>query len=211
MCRAATVCSFLTAFTIPPAAFAGYLQAPDPNGWAVSSYGLWDDWLSPFTGPVTEIKIWLAGRSDQPITTAGILYAANYSWLNGSSAAVTGTFHPDVCDQAFYSIPGGYQLHDHRGLWEISFKPTVAPIVNKGQLDTIFLEIQNSSSVDVGWSSSTTVVGQPARYETFRGTQGTLTNPITGQPMDLAFEILPEPAAIAMLAVGGALLIGRSG
>lgn len=207
--RVLALTSLLVGLLAPSAFCTSHLQAPDPNGWAVKAYGISDDWISPFTGPVTEIKIWLATRADGATGFLPELFAAGYSFIPGAGARVTGRRLPNSVDQGFYSIPGGFQRQDHTGLLELSFIPDVPPLVEKGQRDTIILGLVISSGADVGWSTSSAVVGQPARYELFNGTEGTLTNPLTGHPMDMAFEILPEPGSLVLLAIAGAPLLIR--
>jgi len=209
---------------------AGYVQEPDPNGWAIPSYSkpltLHDDWVSPFTGPVTGVGFWVAWAGDREDTYlpalvsisadqdmgGGIHVPGNGLWTGETqSDALAGTvdqgwFRPD--QSSWGGPPGEVVLHDHtqlRRTWG-----AVPDLLNVQQGVTYWVAMYVWTVEGVlGWSTSGSQSGMPAAYQDpFEGWKR-LSDPLTGAPLDLAFEIVPEPAALLLLALGGMALIRR--
>ena len=212
---------------------AAYVQEPDVDGWAIPSYAkplsLCDDWVSPFTGPITSLDFWLAWAGDQQgvylqgelsisadqdlgggIHVPGQLLWSGQTQNDALAGAVDqGWFRPD--QSSWGGPPGEMAVHDHTQLHKTWITDLTQPLnVQQGVTYWIAMYVWTDYGV-LGWSTSTSQSGMPATYyDPFEGWKR-LNDPLTGAPLDLAFEVVPEPAALVLLALGGLAAMRRPG
>lgn len=215
-----------------------YPQLPDPNGWGVSfaslSGYLGDDWQCSATGAVEDIHLWVAweGYAEEDPPDMGqrpTLTVRIYNDLPagqnplGYSTPGTQILWSDVFlptqytvryagsgDQGWYDPIGGtWQVDDHDSYFQINMTEIADPF--EQQQGIIYWLVIQSDELDMGWktSQSQTQWNDNAVWKHDVDDWQELYDPVTSDPLDLAFVITPEPATIALLGFGAVGLLAR--
>lgn len=216
-------------------------QLPDPNGWDVLFSSpqpgvgkvLADDWLCTETGPVSDVHLWFSSHQDQPFQifnvhlsihadipagTGGLpysrpgqeLWSANISPTQFSvriwGTGVQGWYDPNT---------GQFIRPDHNIIWQLNIPKIPNPYVQ--QVGTIYwldVSVTTDTASQLGWKTSLQHFNDDAVWGDFPVPINwkELRDPITGQSLDLAFVITPEPTTwmLVVMGIGGFLMLGRS-
>ncbi len=215
--------------------FYKWVQRPDPDGWDVhfttEPHILADDFLCTQTMRITDIHFWYSWSEDYvgDITKvhasihadipdpdgAGPLFSmpGDELWSKDFIPGVDNvTFRPDgTGDQGFYSPrDDSFTPHDHLGIWQANI--FIDPADAFEQLGTpdkpivYWLDLYVETDLGLaGWKTSLDHWNDDAVYWD-EGKWNELIDPETGESLDLAFVITPEPSTVVMLL--GAGLIG---
>ncbi len=209
-----------------------YPQLPDPNGWDVAilvgstSRTVADDWLCTGTGPVEDIHFWVSYREDdvEPIRYVGVELFSNDPGGAGEHS------HPDqelwsrdfygesftqrLCgsgQQGWISMSGAYIQDDHSNYYQINIDDISNPFIQtQGEIYWLAIHIapKNTPFHGIGWKTSQDHWNDNAVTSPYPGWPA-LIDPITSEPLDLAFVITPEPATLSLMALGACLLLLR--
>ncbi|HUT30560.1 MAG TPA: GEVED domain-containing protein [Sedimentisphaerales bacterium] len=184
-------------------------QEPDPMGWdvCVSGWRLADDWLCNQTGPVSDIHFWISSERDQPFEIMQIdveIYSDSPAVPPGHSepnillwrrSFVPGEF--DVLpygqgDQGWLEPDGFWQRPDHTQFSLININYIPDPHwQNEGTI--YWLSIRIVAMGHVGWKTTMNHWNDDAVYQYPDGTGwGAMTDPQTGQTIDLAFALTTQ-------------------
>jgi hypothetical protein len=197
-----------------------------------------DDWLCTGSGPVTDIHFWGSWHQDQQVPIESIRLSihsdvpadptnpdASYShpgdllweqvfypgeWL----ARVTGTG-----DQGWYDPNTGEFIRpDHLLTWQYNFLDIKDPFVQqRGTVYWLDVSVVLPAGVSpvFGWKTSLDHWGDDAVWTDVDasgapvGLWNELRDPLTGESLDLAFVITPEPGTLLLLLAGGLAMIRR--
>ncbi len=212
-------------------------QLPDPDGWDVNLHGFTvaDDWKCSQSGPVKDIHFWYSDRYDlglyhkslsvaiysnveafvdQPYSHPGdLLWSRSFdsssrSWRKTGSGA-QGWYEPNPFDPVYVWL-------DHEELYQLNLEDIPDPFIQ--QQDTIYwlaisAELPDIPEVDhIGWKTSLNHFEDVAVWRHPADPQWRKLN-LQNQGIDrvdLAFVInVPEPATLALLALGGVALLRR--
>lgn len=209
-----------------------WAQTPDPAGYAAMTTApriLADDFLCTRSGPITGIYFWGAWQGD----LAGAVTAVHLS-LHADSAA--GALHKPgtvlwmwdgpTSDAAPVSPPSlqgwfdpmteGYTLADHwnQVAYGVSGFATPFPAV-KGNVYWLAIQVTATGGT---WGRTTSgavsygAAGVWANWNPMLPVEpnwAPLTDPAVDRPLDLAFVMAPEPATLALAALGAAGALAR--
>ena len=192
-----------------------------------------DDWLCSETGPVSDIHVWLSAKGDDPTSIQTIIGIRVTIFDDDRS----GSFSKpgDVLWQRFFgsdeftivSLAGqgeqgwfdpfypDFQLADHNFYHQFNIENISDPFVQ--EVDKIYWLGISVTMVDalggrVGWKTSLAHYEDDAVWRSMSLPQTDwqeLRDPITGESLDMAFVITPEPGTIALLLLGGLALLGH--
>ncbi len=205
----------------------------------MSSYYVFlaDDWQCSETGYVNDIHTWVSFKgdvafdpttvhlaiwSDDPVGDSGVV---GEDIDNTFSKPLEQLWHGDKTggdwtmrdwgegDQGWFDArdPQEYTLSDHQDVYQMNFLFNDADAFWQ-EKDTIYwleFTIQQPVEVNIGWKESEDHFMDDATWRTLDGEWNELVDPISGESMDLAFVITPEPATMSLLAIGGLALIRR--
>jgi len=207
-----------------------YPQLPDPNGWDVGwcHTRLADDFQCTESGPISDVHLWVSVQQDDPnvlITNIHLSIHANIPCDPNTTYSHPGAilWERDILPYQFTMLQAGqgdqgwdapwlpYWLqHDHQYFHQINITDISDPFVQ--EKDTIYwLDVQGSvaeNSAAVGWKTSQNHWSDDAVYLE-GGNWARLIDPVTGQSLDMAFVITPEPATLSLLGLGGLALLRR--
>ncbi len=204
-----------------------YPQLPDPNGWDVNAtvpLVLADDWQCTETGPVTDVHFWGSWRNDLvgQIVNAHLSIHANiagpgfsrpgellWSWdveptlIGDEPVSLQGWFDPAT---------GAWNRPDHQLWYQYNIVNIPQPFVQVR--DTIYwldIQVTTTPNTQWGWKTSMSPHFMDDAVWSMGGTAGwqPLVDPVTGQSLDLAFVITPEPTALILLGAGALLICRR--
>jgi hypothetical protein len=213
-----------------------YPQLPDPTGWDVYAeypMGLADNWTASDDGPVKYIHFWGSWRQDNVGQTGNIqvrIYDNDTSgpvakpgdalWTNiFTPQQYTTRLYADDSEQGWYfpnleGLPGAYTQNDHKQIWQFNI-PVVPESFYQQQGQTYWLGIGGDFELEgafCGWKTTLNPYSSSSVFwDGLAGDWVTLHDPVSGQPMDLAFvvEHLPEPGTICLLGLGAVALITK--
>jgi hypothetical protein len=207
-----------------------YPQLPDLGGWDVYAEwpkGIADDWLCTESGYVSDIHFWGSWKGDANGTTGNVyvgIYDNDTSGLfpKPGNALWEHTFNQDDYiskwyasgDQGWYNPgTGNHILNDHENVYQYNI-PIVPDPFYQEEGNTYWLMI----SMDYhecfwGWKTSgSEQFGADAVFYRWVDPQWCpyeLHDPITGESLDMAFVITPEPASLLLLAMGATVALKR--
>lgn len=205
-----------------------YPQLPDPTGWDINITRdfMFDDWMCTSSGPVTDIHFWGSWRGDIVGQFARIIVSIradvpvgadpNYTFSHPQGPAGTGLwmreFYPqDWTMRGPYSgVQGWYDpqppttmvIGDHTQFFQINIENILDPFYQEeGTVYWLGIHaIPVSVGPEFGWKTSQDHWNDDAAF--YYGGWNELIDPLTGESLDLAFVITPEPAALAVLGLG---------
>jgi hypothetical protein len=213
-------------------------QMPDPFGWDVDIddlYAVGDDFLCTETGPITDIHFWTSYRfgilapidtlhvaiySDNPNGPGGFSQPDQLLWARSYLPDMISTRLAGIGDQGWYTPPDDAMPFDHQEYYQVNLliDPLDAFIQEAGMIYWLVLSVESGPHDDVesiGWKTSldhyndAAVWGRlvspgapPMQWDVLR-------DPITQEPLSMAFVITPEPSVLVMLLVAVPLLRRR--
>jgi hypothetical protein len=212
-----------------------YPQLPDPQGWDVNATFpkvLADDWKCTETGPVGDIHFWGSWRHDQQYPIQSI-HVSIHSDVPADPAI--GYSHPGdllwqrdffpgqwterrwgTGDQGWLDPNTGEAVRpDHFGIWQYNIVDIPDPFTQKrGTIYWLDISVKLPAGVAPwwGWKTSLQHFNDDAVWSDFVSPTvpwRELRDPFTGQSLDLAFVITPEPASLALLGLGGLTMLRR--
>jgi hypothetical protein len=210
-----------------------YPQLPNATGWDVfnsRSYMLADDWRCTETGPVTDIHIWGSWRDDGNATDVQVFHLEirydNTSNFHNKPGDILWernfdtsdyTFHWNVTGlQGFYSPQWGftnYLPNNHYQTYQYNFyiDPSEAFIQQEGNIYWLVVSSNITETLPVSFGLKTTMSphfgDNAAFWNASIGEWSELIDPITNEPLDLAFVITGEPQPVSALKPIGLLAL----
>jgi hypothetical protein len=189
---------------------------------AVSDIHIWGSWLLGVPDPMAQFKLSIHSNVDAtpshpgPELWSAIIGPAQYTnrlWLGDR------TGH-------WYDPLGRVPLQDDRNIWQYNFENLPAPYVQQqGTIYWLDVQVMSPNNLMFGWTATDPNVTphfmDDATWGTTDGFNGPLLPPgwtplvyppgfpHQGQSIDLAFVITPEPASLALLAMGGLAILRR--
>jgi hypothetical protein len=205
-----------------------YPQLPNPNGWDVNVTGdtMYDDWECSGTGPVSDVHFWVSWKGETPST---ILFIDLKIWTDTPAegqnpshpnAEVWSTRlspgdwtvrAPDTGDQGWIDFEEpGYIEHDHQLYYQINVDPILNPFEQtEGEIYWLGIHIGvENTQTQIGWKTTLENWNDDGAYY-YAGEWHEMIDPLTGQSMDMAFVITPEPATMSLLALGGLAILRK--
>lgn len=203
-------------------------QLPDPDGWDVNATAppvLADDWLCTGTGPVDDIHFWGSWQGDIVASISGI-HVSIHDNIPGPAFSHPGAlrwerdFIPGewternygTGDQGWYNPNAGLWInHDHFMFYQYNIEDIFDPFIQEeGQIYWLDISVLvDDPAAQWGWKTSLNHWEDDGVWGDYPNPQWQpLEDPITGETLDLAFVITPEPAALGLL-LFGSLLIAR--
>ncbi|NIP24717.1 MAG: hypothetical protein GWN67_29290 [Phycisphaerae bacterium] len=198
-------------------------QSPDPEGWDVdfTDLELADDWRCTETGWVSDIHFWFSVRKDAEFRIDAIharIYLddrkTNPDYSQPGMLLWERVFKPDDFvvrqygqgDQGWYDpgqVPPVIIQQDHKNIWQANITKISDPFLQQGSEDNpiiYWLDLQVKATnpqgepVELGWKTSRDHFEDKAVFHLPDSTDYyELYDPITGDPIDLAFVITGEP------------------
>ncbi|MGB3087172.1 MAG: PEP-CTERM sorting domain-containing protein [Phycisphaerae bacterium] len=213
-------------------------QYPDPNGWDVniSGYTVADDWQCSATGAVRDIHFWGSWAGDfvgnimnLHVSIHGNVAEGPHGWSEPGDLLWARDFGPaefsialvGTGDQGWYNPGDAAGIRpDHVNYYQVNIVDIPDPFDQKK--DTIYwLDLMVTvDAYDFGWKTSLDHWNDDAVYLGLLVNTGLnmnsvaegwieLLDPITGESLDMAFVITPEPATLAFLGLGVAAMLAR--
>ena len=210
-------------------------QLPDPNGWDVAFNGhtLADDFLCTESGEITDVHFWTSWKEDvedwNSITNIHLsIHSDNPMGPNGWSIPDQllweGNFDPGQfimrpygnSPQGWYDPESGvWEKDNHFGTWQINVTDIQDPFIQVK--DTIYwLDIRidqgdNPLGAEIGWKTTLDNWNDDSVIwegdDQGNGAWLELLDPETGESLDQAFVVVPEPNVIVMILMSGGGLI----
>ena len=198
-----------------------------------------DDWLCTETGPVSDVHIWGSWRWDEGTSVPGAITGIYLSIHDDVPADQTNPYsHPGnllwdrffdptqftvrdygTGEQGWYNPnTGEYNRFDHQLYHQININPIEDPFIQEE--GTIYWLDVSVVTIDPflewGWKTTQDHWNDDAVWSDFDISIGDgisgwqeLRDPITGESLDMAFVITPEPGTMLLLGLGGTALIFR--
>jgi hypothetical protein len=209
-----------------------YPQTPDMNGWSVQAYKFTpvaDNWQCSQTGPVSNIYLWMSWQGDanpsadppslelaicENDSTGDYDKPGDSLWYRGvSENPLSYTVELwDTGDMGIYGWDGSqyYETSEHTKVYLVSIENISDPFIQQaGEVYWLSYYVWTIENL-VGWDTSVDSFGSGAVWiDPYIESWQPLNDPVTGQPLDMAFVITPEPMTISLLTVGAAILLRR--
>ena len=216
-----------------------YPQLPNPNGWDVNftKLTLADDWLCTGSGPICDVHLWFSWRRDSLATITNVHLSIHsdvpdpdgagprYSqpgaelWSRDISPSQYLVRLYSFGPQGYYdpSVPIVEPPPNHFGVFQMNIEGISNPFTQ--QVGTIYwldvrMDLLPGAPPDyaAGWKTSLDHWNDDAVWwDAQAGMWRELRDPLTGQSLDLAFVVVPEPgtAVLALVGAGLGLLVVR--
>ncbi len=201
-----------------------YPQLPDPFGWDVQASNptvLADDWQCRQTGPVDDVHLWGSWQADYPPPLGEIssIHLSIHDNIQGPPSMpgdllwerdfLVGEFtvrNYGTGNQGWLDpVSGDWILNDHMMFHQINIVDIPDPFIQtEGEI--YWLDVSVSTTLGLpfwGWKTSQDHFMDDAVYRDTDGMWQELFDPITGESLDMAFVITPEPGTMCLLALGG--------
>lgn len=210
---------------------AKWVQLPDPTGWDVQANDpeLADDWLCTGTGPVSDIHIWYSVFGDEysAILQGGVVRIYSDSpdpdgtgplFSHPNELKWEWIFGPDdftsrldgLGPQGWYN-PRNQEVYlpNHNNYYQLNLIDIPNPFEQQ-EGEVYWLALQLNATFAMGWKTSLDHWNDDATYRSSTtGDWQELRDPYTGESLDMAFVITPEPATICLLGLGIFSLLHR--
>jgi len=202
-----------------------YPQLPDPFGWDVNFTQpkvLADDWKCSETGPVSDVHLWFSSHQDVPFDIFGVHLSIHADIPAGSGGLTYSMPGPELWaadfappqfsvrlwgsgDQGWFDPPTFVLPADHFQIWQLNIQNILNPFIqDQGQI--YWLDVSVATSGQLGWKTSLQHFNDDAVWSYLPGGNWQeLIDPLTGQSLDMAFVITPEPTTLALV---GMSLVG---
>jgi len=203
-----------------------YPQLPDSTGWDVNIMEpliVADDWKCSESGPVSDIHGWVSVKGDGDLMVKSLtLYIYNDQPIGPSGHSQPEgdpiwlrTFYPEdlVVAGPFFGDQGWYDPfdeiiieQDHRAYYQINVTDIERPFPQEEGLIYwlgVSAEPLGVTDTEVGWKTSLNHWNDDAVYLGRDGMWHEMYDPLTGESLDMAFVITPEPGTLALLVTAG--------
>jgi len=189
-----------------------------------------DDWKCAATGPVSDIHFWVSWEGDRVGAIAGVwtgIYSnvpvgpQGYSepgellWENHFQPGQFLVRQYDEGPQGWYEpLEPDVVPDDHMLIFQVNIDRVPDPFIQReGEIYWLALQIPALNG-EVGWKTSLDHWNDDAVIRLAVPNGGPepwheLHDPVTGESLDLAFVITPEPATLALMGLGAAALAAR--
>lgn len=210
-----------------------YPQLPDPQGWDVNFTEpkiLADDWRCTQSGPVSDIHFWFSSRYDEPFELLNVHASIHDDDLSNPDFSQPGEllWQHDF-DMSQFTVrdwgtgqqgwfdpnTGEVYQEDHFMIFQCNIEGIDDPFPQvEGKiywLDLTVFGIGPLGQAELGWKTSMDHFRDDAVWSDFGTAESwvPLYDPFTGETLDLAFVITPEPGTMALLAIGGVAVLLR--
>lgn len=221
-----------------PVQAAKWVQMPDPLGWDVdvTTDYVFDDWQCWGTGPVSDAHFWISWQADNIGQIDQVLLEIWDDVPAGADPNTDITYsHPGVrlwqggFDPSQFTVrPAGggdqgwlapsftqpeWNRPDHVEFFQLNIPKIDDPFIQqKGEVYWLGLHILPAAGLPqpmAGWKTSLDHWNDDAAY--YYGGWKELVDPLTGESLDMAFVLTPEPGTIVLVLLGvvGMLAVSR--
>jgi hypothetical protein len=206
-----------------------YPQLPDPYGWDVFPV-VADDWYCTQTGPVSAIHFWISWKEDitGPTDTIQVSIRDGVTadppdgdwgttlWARDFTSDEFTIRAYDSGEQGWYDVAfENWSWPDHYMAYQINIEDIENPFIQQeGEVYWLSVRQYNihygPDELMWGWKTSLDHFGNPAvGFSYYNDRYNWLHDPITSEPLDMAFVIAPEPTTIFLLSLGSLFLLRK--
>jgi hypothetical protein len=190
------------------------------------TYRVADDWTAAQTSAITGISFW-AGWKNDLIGQATEIYVRIFD----NDTSTPGFSKPGKCvwsclinpsdytaqrlgsqEQGWYEPQSDYWLeNDHDHMYQYNIPVISSPFTQQEGLNYWLMITANVQGGDLGWKTAQTVAGSSAVFWNNNISDWSSLMTPSGCPdpqvnLDLAFVLVPEPASLLLLGIGGLFL-----